>query len=85
MNGSKDIPRKVSTMVLPTHPVLRIWPNDLDGSIRRGVAARLGINTSRYLFSVRRTESIDYHAMLTRTQCPARTPLAKSVALRLAR
>jgi len=70
-------------MMLPTHPVLRIRPHDLDGSIRRGVAARLGINTSRYLFSVRRTEIADYHLMLMRTQCLARTPLAKSVALRL--
>ncbi|MCG6863543.1 MAG: hypothetical protein LJE70_20135 [Chromatiaceae bacterium] len=71
-------------MILPTHPILRVRSHDVDGSILRGVAARLGINTSRYLFSVRRTEITDYQVMLTRMQCPARTPLAKSVALRLA-
>jgi len=71
-------------MVLPTHPVLRIRSRDLDNSILRGVAARLRINTSRYLFSVRRTEIADYQVMLRQTACLARTPLVKSLALRFA-
>lgn len=71
-------------MILPTHPVLQMRPQDCDNSIHRRVAARLGLNTSRYLFSVRRTEISDYQLMFRRTACLARTPLAKSVALRMA-
>ncbi len=70
-------------MLLPTHPILRIREQDLDAWIRLRVAARLGINSARFLFSVRRAEIYDHRIMLARTKCTARTAVGKSVALRL--
>ncbi len=70
-------------MLLPTHPILRIREQDLDAWIRLRVAARLGINSARFLFSVRRAEINDHRIMLARTTCTARTAVGKSVALRL--